>query len=46
MQLYIYLLIRTRNPDNRTCGPRAAVLVLRGPHRFCPTYMEGLGIQK
>jgi len=29
MQLYIYLLIRTRNPDNRTFGPRASVLVLR-----------------
>jgi uncharacterized linocin/CFP29 family protein len=42
MQLYIYLIIRTRNPDYRTFGPRASVLVLRGP----PTYMEGLGIQK
>ena len=29
MQLYIYLLIRTRNPDNRTFGPRPSVLVLR-----------------
>jgi hypothetical protein len=29
MQLYIYLLIRTYNPDNRTFGPRASVLVLR-----------------
>ena len=52
MQLYIYSLIRTRNPDLRSSsfGPRRSVLVVRSSsfvsHRFCPTYMEGLGIQK
>ena len=38
MQLYIYSLIRTRNPDLRSSSFVS--------HRFCPTYMEGLGIQK
>ena len=39
MQLYIYLLIRTCNPDNRTFGPRASVLVLRSSQ--IPPYIYG-----